>query len=336
MSFPGILLPMRWSCLLLVVLLFGGGWCSTTRAQTAAPAYSVVVPVLDTSDAQRNDAFANALAQVLTRVAGGQDLRDKPGYAEALQGASSMVQKYQYQRASDGISLQVDFAPAAVQRLVAQLGFSSVGARPPVLLLVQGTDGALFDQAALESLAAAAAAQGVTVTYPEAGATPDLDRLASADPQALAQVDQRYHTGLVLLGKLHAGGADWTLVAGGQVQHWSDRGTTEDQVLAAAGTGVAARVNTQLNVVGASVSEGKLWVAGLHSAMDYARLLAALRTDPAVREVDTLGAQDDGVLLKVQAALPLSSLAANLAANGRVLLQGTPHAGADVTVRWLR
>jgi hypothetical protein len=179
------------------------------------------------------------------------------------------------------------------------------------LLLVQGTDGALFDQAALASLAVAAEAKGITVAYPEAGAAPDL-------------------------GKLRAGGADWTLVAGGQVQRWSDRGTTEDQVLAAAGTAVAARVNAQLNVVGASVSEGKLWVAGLHSAMDYARLLAALRADPAVREVDTLGAQDDGVLLKVQAALPLGSLAANLAANGHVLLQGAPHAGADVTVRWLR
>ncbi|MBN8712936.1 MAG: DUF2066 domain-containing protein [Xanthomonadales bacterium] len=327
---------MRWSCLLLVALLLGGGWCSTARAQAATSAYSVVVPVPDTSDAQRNDAFASALAQVLARVAGGQDLRDKPGYADALQGASSLVQKYQYQRANDGIRLQVDFAPAAVQRVVAQLGFASVGARPPVLLLVQGTDGALFDQAALEHLAAAAGAKGVTVAYPQAGTAPDLERLASADPQALAQVDQHYHTGLVLLGRLHPGGADWTLVAGGQIQRWSDRAATEDQLLAAAGAGLAARVNTQLNVVGASVSEGKLWVDGLRSAMDYARLLAALRGDPAVRQVDTLGAQGDGVLLQVQAAMPLAGLAANLAANGHVLLQGTPHAGADVTLRWLR
>ncbi|MEO8809185.1 MAG: DUF2066 domain-containing protein [Rhodanobacter sp.] len=327
---------MRWSCLLLVALLLGGALLPKAHADVDASAYSVVVPVLDTSDAQRSDAFATALAQVLTRVAGGQDLRSKPGYADALKGASAMVQKFQYQRAGDGISLQVDFAPSAVQRVVAQLGFASVGAKPPVLLLVQGTDGALFDQAALGSLAAAAAANGIDVAYPDAGDSPDVGKLASADPQALAQLDQRYHTGLVLLGKLHDGGADWTLVAGGQAQQWSTRGETEDQLLREAGTSLAARVNTKLNVVGASLSDGKLWVDGLHSAMDYANLLAALRGDPAVREVDTLGAQDDGVLLHVQAALPLSGLAANLAAQGRVLLQGAPHDGADVTLRWVR
>lgn len=327
---------MRWSCLLLVALLLGGALLPRARADVDPSTYSVVVPLLGTSDAQRNDAFATALAQVLARVAGGQDLRSKPGYAEALKGASAMVQKFQYQRAGDGISLQVDFAPAAVQRVVAQLGFASVGAKPPVLLLVQGTDGALFDQAALGSLETAAAAKGINVVYPEAGDSPDLAKLANADPQALATLDRRYHTGLVLLGKLHDGGADWTLVAGGQTQHWSTRGKTEDQVLGEAGTGLAARVNTKLNVVGSSLSDGKLWVDGLHSAMDYAKLLAALRADPAVREVETLGAQDDGVLLHVQAALPLSGLAANLAASGRVLLQSDAHAGADVTVRWVR
>lgn len=331
---------MRWSCLLLVALLFGGALSPRAHAEAAPSAYSVVVPVPDTSDAQRNDAFATALAQVLVRVAGGQDLRSKPGYDDALKGASAMVQKFQYQREGDGISLQVDFAPAAVQRVVAQLGFADAGAKPPVLLLVQGTDGVLFDQVALGSLASAASAKGVQVIYPEAGDHPDMAKLASADPQALAQLDQHYHTGLVLLGKLqHDGAADWTLVAGGQAQHWSGRtgaGKTEDQVLGEAGDSLAARVNSQLNVVGAGLSDGKLWVDGLHSAMDYANLLAALRADPAVREVDTLGAQDDGVLLHVQAALPMSGLAANLAANGRVLLQNQAHAGADVTLRWLR
>jgi hypothetical protein len=69
--------------------------------------------------------------------------------------------------------------------------------------------------------------------------------------------------------------------------------------------------------------------------MDYADLLATLHADPSVRQVTTLGADNDGVLLSVKAALPMSGLAANLAAGGRLLLQGEPHEGADANLRWV-
>jgi hypothetical protein len=304
------------------------------RAQTAGSPYSVIVPVTDTSAVQRNQAFATALGQVLIRVAGGQDLRSNAGYPDALGNAGSIVQKFQYQRAATGLTLAVDFDPASVRRLVAKLGVASTGIKPPVLLLVQGANGNLFKQSALASLAAAATARGTNVVYPAAGGTPDLAKLDAADPAALAAVNQQYHTGLVLLGKLHDGSADWTLVSGGQAQHWSSQGATEDALLAGAGNSMVDRIGKQLNVVGAGVSEGKLWVGGLKSAMDYANLLATLRADPSVRQVTTLGAQDDSVLLYVKAALPLSGLAANLAAGGR-LLQDGPHQGADANLRWV-
>ena len=323
--------------LLPVVLLFGLLAAAPLRAQAdaAATPYSVVVPVADTSDAQRTSAFATALGQVLTRVAGGQDLRSNAGYAAAVQDASAIVQKFQYQRASAGMSLQVDFEPGAVKRLVSRLGVASAGVKPPVLLLVQGTDGVLLDQTALASLAAVAAARGTEVVYPQAGDTPDLAKIKAGDGAALAALNQRYQTGLVLIGKLHDGSADWTLITGGAAQSWSGQGATEDQMFTDAGTSMTARIGKQLNVVGGSISDGKFWVSGLHSALDYASLLATLRADPAVREVATLGAENDGVLLSVKAALPLSGLAANLAAAGRVRLQGDAHAGADVTLQWL-
>lgn len=335
-TIPPMHLPRLLPAVLLPVILLLG-LAPRLHAQIAAPAspYSVVVPVADTTAVQRDDAFAAALAQVLTRVAGGQDLRSNAGYADALQGASAIVQKFQYQRTIGGMSLQVDFEPGAVKRLVSRLGVASAGVKPPVLLLVQGTDGVLLDQAALASLAAAAATQGTEVTYPEVGDAPDFARISTGDIDALVTLNQRYHTGLVLLGKLRTGGADWILVTGGQPQRWSDNGDTEDELLSAAGTSMAARIGKQLNVVGGTVSDGKFWVSGLHSALDYANLLAALRADPAVREVATLGAQDAGVLLYVKATLPMSGLAANLAATGRVRLQGDPHAGADVTLRWV-
>jgi hypothetical protein len=329
--------PMRLSRLLLAVLLLALTGVSPLHAQAAdSSPYIVVVPVADTSATQRNEAFATALGQVLTRVAGGQDLRSKSGYADALQGAPALVQKFQYQRAPGGMSLQVNFEPGAVKRLVAKLGVPAASAKPPVLLLVRGSDGVLFDQAALANLAAAATARGTAVAYPQPEEAVDTGKVAAADPAALAAINQRYHTGLVLVGSLHDGDAQWTFVSGGQAQQWSAHGSTEDALLADAGMALVQRVSKQLNVVGASVSEGKFWVGGLRSALDYANLLALLKADPAVRKVATLGAENDGVLLSVQAALPLDGLAANLAAGGRVLVESKSHAGADVTLRWVQ
>jgi hypothetical protein len=326
---------MRLSRLLLAVLLLGFAALPALHAQTQGSPYSVTVPVVDTSDAQRDQAFTTALGQVLARVAGGQDLRGNSGYGDALKNAASMVQKFQYQRATTGMTLAVDFEPGSVRRLVSKLGVASAGIKPPVLLLVQGADGKLFDQPALTPLASAVAARGSNVIYPDAANAPDPAKVAAVDPVALAAINQQYHTGLVLLGKVRQGAADWALISGGQQQRWSTSGTTEDALLADAGNGMVDRLGKQLNVVGAGASEGKLWVSGLNSAMDYASLLTTLRADPSVQQVTTLGAQNDSVLLDVKASLPMSGLAANLAAGGRLLLQGEPHAGADANLRWL-
>jgi uncharacterized protein len=318
--------------LLIVTLLLGLAVSPALRAQASGSPYSVVVPVADTSDAQRDQAFATALGQVLTRVAGGQDLRSNPGYGDALGKAGSIVQKFQYQRAATGLILDVEFEPGSVRRLVSKLGVVSAGIKPPVLLLVQGSDGRLLDQAALANLASSAAARGTNVVYPDAASPPDPAKVAAADPAELATINQRYHTGLVLLGKVHDDSADWTLISGGQPQRWSSQG---DALLGDAGNGMVDRIGKQLNVIGAGPSEGKLWISGLASAADYANLLATLQADPSVKQVATLGAENDAVLLYVKASVPMTGLAANLAAGGHLLLQGEPHAGADANLRWL-
>ena len=327
---------MRQSLVLIMSLLLGFVALPPLHAQAPGSTYSVTVPVTDTSDAQRDQAFATALAQVMTRVAGGQDLRSNSGYAAALGGASSLVQKFQYQKAATGLVLDVDFAPASVRRLVDKLGVASAGIKPPVLVLVQHGNGSAVDEAELASLTTAAAARGTTVVYPAAESKLDPAKLASADPAALAAINQRYHTGLVLLGKLQKDGANWTLISGGQGQRWSTQGATEDAILAAAGNDLVDRLGKQLNVIGSVASEGKLWVSGLDSATDYASLLATLNADPSVQQVTTVGALNGGVLLDVKASVPISALATNLAASGHLLLQGQPHDGADANLRWLR
>jgi hypothetical protein len=321
---------------MIVTMLLGFAALPALHAQASGSPYSVTVPVANSSEAQRDQAFATALGQVMTRVAGGQDLRSQAGYADALAGAGALVQKFQYEKAATGLVLDVDFAPASVRQLVSRIGVASAGIKPPVLLLVQGGDGSLLDQAALDSLATAASARGARVIYAAAATSRDVDKIAAADPAALAAINRQYHTGLVLLGKLHGGAADWTLISGGKVQHWSNRGTSKDALLGNAGNGMVDRLGKQLNVIGSRSSVGKLWVSGLQSASDYAGLLAALNADPSVQSVITVGAQNDGVLLEVKASVPINALAANLAAGGHVLLQGEAHAGADANLRWLQ
>lgn len=330
---------MRLSRPLIAVLLLGFAALSPLRAlgQATSP-YTVVVPVSDTSETQRDQAFATALAQVLARVSGGQDLRGKPGYDDALKNAPGMVQQYQYQRGSGnppGLQLQASFDSGAVRRAIAQMGASSAGVKPPVLLLVRDAGGKLLGQDALAALASAAGQRGYNVAYAD-GATglPDLAKLVAADPSALASVTARYHTGLVLLGQLRQGGADWTLLSGGTRQQWTDQAGSTDALLGDAGNAMADRVGRQLNVIGGGSVEGKLWVSGLDSATAYAGLLSALRADPSVLKVATLGAQDDGALLDVKASLPLPALAAGLAAGGH-FLQAPAHDGADASLRWL-
>ena len=325
---------MRLSRLLIITLLLTFAALPSLHAQSEASIYSVTVPVADTSDAQRDQAFSTALGQVLTRVAGGQDLRNSAGYGGVLAQASAIVQKFQYQRAATGMVLDVDFSPSAVRRLVAKLGVVSAGIKPPVLVLVKGTDGKLLDQAALASLASVAAARDTSIVYGGASSLPDVAALTAANPSALAAINQQYQTGLVLIGQMHDGSADWTLVSGGQAQHWSTQGATEDALISSAASGMVDRLGKQLNVIGTGPSEGKLWVSGLNSAMDYANLLATLRADPSVT-VTTLAAQNDAVLLDVKASMPIDALTAKLAAGGRLLVQGEAHAGADANLRWL-
>ncbi|HUA80127.1 MAG TPA: DUF2066 domain-containing protein [Dyella sp.] len=329
---------MRLSHLLIATLLLGflAGLSPIGRSQTTSP-YTVVVPVTDTSAAQRNQAFQTALGQVLVRVSGGQDLSTKSGYPEAMQNAAGIVKQFQYQ--GDGgnpptFTLNVTFDQGAVQRLVTQLGATSAGVKPPLLLVVKGSDGKLLDKDGLGALASAVSQRGYQVSYADPAQLPDVDKLASADPAALVAISRIYHTGLVLIGDLHANGADWTLISGGQAQHWSTQGTDQGGMFADAGKGATDRLGQALNVIGASQINAKLWVSGLHSAMDYANLMSTLRADPSVQTITALGAQDDGVLFAIKAGMPLDGLVANLTAGGR-MMEGSSHDGADASLRWL-
>jgi hypothetical protein len=325
---------MRLSRLLLVCLVLGLAPLLSAHAQGQVSPYTVVVPVADTTDAARNNAFGEALAQVLARTAGGQDLSTRTGYPDALKGAAGIVKQYQYQRATTGLSLQVTFDEAAVQRTITQLGVANGGPKPPVLLLVRDEDGSVLTREALAALTQSVAARGYGTVLADPAKTGDTPNLSNADPDQVAALARQYKTGLILLGQLHGNSADWVLVSGGPQQRWTGNGANASALLTDAGNGLADRLGKQLNVIGSATVDGKLWISQVNSAMDYANLLATLRADPSVRQVTTLAAQGDGMMFAVKASLPMDVLAANLAASGR-MLRADAHADADVALRWV-
>lgn len=200
---------MRNRSLLSVVLVLFLSSLSAAHARSPAQGggatYQATVPVSDTSDAQRNHAFAVALGSILARTAGPQ-VTQAPGYTDALGAAANMVQNYQYVRSSGGASepflLQVQFDPGAVQLLADSLQKQLAAATP----------------AATGSVPAASAA---TVWVAPMHSAMDLARLLST-LRANAQVTSAEPVGAagngvllrirsqdalpVLLGSLQAGG----------------------------------------------------------------------------------------------------------------------------------
>ena len=322
------------SYLLLFAVLALTPWL----AQARSDAYSAIVPVSDTSEPQRDHAFAVGLAQVLRRTAE-RDLSGVSGYAQALTEAPGMVKRYRYQHAGDGgaLLLRISFDRAAVRHVIDSLGaLTWPSSRPPVLLLVYDADGRMLQAAELVTLTQAAGARGLDFVFADAASTPDPARLEAGEERALSQVARRFHTGLILIGQLRAGRYDWTWVAAGKPSHWQASMGSRDAMLAAAGNTLADRLNARFASVPHSVaSAGTLWVSGISSAYDFARLLAMLRHNHRVLSVTPQQAQGDGLLLQISASAPLMAVLKEPLIQGRLLPLTQAHAGADASVRWV-
>lgn len=111
--------------LLSLIVLLAAGWMVAPAALAQAGVYAATVPVAGTSDAQRDAAIGSALTQVLQQVA--------PGFKASpavLAKAPGYVRNFHYKRAAsgNGLELQVEFDPGAVQRLVgSQAGGATSG-----------------------------------------------------------------------------------------------------------------------------------------------------------------------------------------------------------------
>jgi len=318
---------------LTLILLAGIG---PAVAQTAM--YSVSVPVPDTSAAVRDQAFANGLTQVLARATNGADPRSKPGYADAMKQPGGLVQQYQYQRTGGAngapLALDITFDPGAIRRVLAVGDAAAAAPKPPVLVIAHDASGKVLNMQDLAPLAQMADARGYQIVTPKSDTPIDAKAVAAGDTSAVAAVARQYNTATVLIGTIRDDGTDWTLINAGRSSNWSDSGEARAALLGNGANAMADKLDRSFAANAGGSSSGKIWVAGLRSATDYAGLLATFQNDPAVKSIAPVSATADGVLFNVSAGAPLARLIAGYAAGGHVLAADA-HDGADLAVRWV-
>jgi hypothetical protein len=106
------------------------------------------------------------------------------------------------------------------------------------------------------------------------------------------------------------------------------------RILASAASSAAAPADGQAPAADEGPSQASFWISGVHSAADYAAVLAAFGNEPAVRSVDTVAARDDGIQLHVNAIGPMPRIVAALGAAAHLPADPASHPGTDFSLRW--
>jgi uncharacterized protein len=280
----------------------------------AVPADAARVAGLYEADVEmtagREEAFREALGEVLVRVTGRRDVTARAEVAPLLAAAADYAQ--QFRQPAPG-RLWVSFDGAALERELTRLNQPVWGAERPNVLLWIAVDagggqrfvvasGAEFEEEAAirDMVAEAAARRGVPVMFPLMDAE---DRALASFPEVWGGFDdsilaasQRYGADAVVVGRLAAedvGHGRWTMFGADVSDRWSAGVTDAIDRIA---DGFAARF--------AVVSSGenrtvRLAVSGVQSVEDYGRINRFLAGLTAVQTLGVETVEGDQVVFRV-------------------------------------
>ncbi|MCD6045010.1 MAG: hypothetical protein K0R48_173 [Gammaproteobacteria bacterium] len=118
---------------LVIFVLFMASLCAMAVAMTDSSLYRAQLPIISAESQPSSDELKMALAQLLSRLTNIQNIDKDPAWADSLSHAQDWMLSYQYIPASNGsaFTLQIDFDPAAISRLLKSKGQNIPTAGPP-------------------------------------------------------------------------------------------------------------------------------------------------------------------------------------------------------------
>jgi len=300
--------------------------------------YEAAVDVPGQDEASRAAALPAALAGVLLRLTGDPTVTTDPALRDELAKAAQWLQTYRYQQEADPSGtprtlLIARFDRAAVDELVSRSGrrhWPTPRPTPVVWLAIDDGRGARLLSSAQASVVAPltrrAEQRGLRLTYPlldlEEQQKVAVTPLWNGDSSAARAASRRYQSRVALIGKLYRSGAGWRA----EWQVWdgdtrlAEAAPSADSALTVLAAGadlvadaLAARYVEQIASAGPA-GRYAIWIEGIRSAEDYARVLAYLGRLSVVRQVEPQRVVRDRLRLELDLATGVEGLARLVAA----------------------
>jgi hypothetical protein len=323
--------------------------CTLVRAEIVRDLYSAEVPVADQSEQALAAAAGEALAEVLVKVSGSEEvLRDAPIRA-ALGKARDHVQQYVYRRRAGpggALGAHFEFDEGFVTGLVTEAGAPLWTAnRPRVLvwLVLEDSDGRNFVTGESEpdltrSLLAEFSRRGVPAQLPLF----DLSDASALSPEqawrlhapSLRGASLRYDVQDVLAGRmapLSAGEwvGEWSYLHGSERLDRSLTAPTPEAFMRQGAALVAENMASRYAVLPSRGDGGTVLmsVSGVYSYADYAAIVAWLEGLELVDSADVRRIERDTIELSLRAHTDAASLATMIALNERLQPLPDPYGG---------
>lgn len=323
---------------LLGLVLVSGTYAPPVGAVEISGLYRATVPVADRAQASRDEAFRQALAQVLVKVSGDSKIVFLSAAKKVLKNPSSFVQEYAYTGKGDALRLQVKFEPEAINQWLIRNKLPLWSRERPLVIWWVGVEESSRQRFILGRLASArhsalmqaigktAALRGVPVIFPlldlEDRREVSFSDLAGGFIAPVERASSRYEANAEVIGILKRQSGEWVgrwqLEFAGQTARWQSVGVTPAGVLENAVNEVADYLAKRLAVVPTNQTEPALLITfrDVKTAAAYARIEYLLRHFASIRDAYPVSIDGDRVQFRVIPRGQPGDVARNLALTG--------------------
>lgn len=259
--------------------------------------------------------YSEAMRAALVRATGRRSAASDPVFAPLVEDARRYVQIFRPAAADSPARITLD--SAAIERAIAALGQPVWSRERPLALTVVIQAPAGADAARVrEQLERAAADRGLPLRLASA-ASVGLSAGATVSAEAALLAARRAGADVAIVGEADGTEWQWSLIDGATVTvfHGGPTAGVEGAADTLALSAMAA--------VSQPVIETEMRIAGVATLKDYAELQKLLETVPAVKRVELVASEADGVRFRLEVAGGVGGLIDALASKPRLRREGS-------------